>query len=163
MDIARVDQLRRHLQENSDFHWQARYTCGTTGCAAGWAVALEYGAHVGDFLSHYVESTAAINAAPSIRSEWDFCVCRNDGNCTDNHRYVTVNTVARHARMLLGLSKAEAIAIFYLTVVADQPEADAVALLDALVHREKGELTDTDLNILEKYNLPTKPDDEAYE
>jgi hypothetical protein len=65
--------------------------------------------------------------------------------------------------MLLGLSKAEAIAIFYLTVVADQPEADAVALLDALVHREKGELTDTDLNILEKYNLPTKPDDEAYE
>ena len=146
MDIARVDQLRRHLRENPKYHKQASFACETTACAAGWVIALEHGAQVGAFLEDIVINNAYLALTQDMRQEWSF-------------HLVSENTPV-YARMLLGLSENEAYAIFYKTLNADDPEGDTVALLDALIHREKGELTEADAHILWVYGLSLISDNE---
>jgi hypothetical protein len=150
IDIARVDQLRRHLRENPKYHRQLEFACGTTACAAGWAVALEHSAQVGNKLEQIIEQATAHALTPGLEDEWrfpwlDLHTVYKDDYCPD---------IATYARMLLDFSADEARTVFFSTLGASDPEADTVALLDALVHREKGELTEEDIVILEKYELP---------
>jgi hypothetical protein len=154
MDIARVDQLRRHLRENPQYHRQLEFACGTTACAAGWAVALEHGAKTGNsYLDALIIRVTMDAVTTAMWEKWDFAIFENDED--------SVDAIAIYARMLLDFSADEARAVFFDTLEAHDSEADAVALLDALVHREKGELTVEDVKILIKYDLPLEPDSEV--
>jgi hypothetical protein len=148
MDIARVDQLRRHLHENPRYHNQQEFACGTSACAAGWTVALEYNAHIGDIINQVIDTNELRNACYHLDLKWIFSYYSVAANLTG-----PAEGIAIYARMLLDLPAAEAAAVFYETMGAVNPEKDTVALLNALVHREKSELTDDDITILLRYGL----------
>lgn len=156
-DIARLDQLRRHLRTYPDLHGQHTFACNTTACAAGWTVALEQGIRMdtaydtygGVYYQQTVEtvvlSAATRRVAHAVSKDWK-CT-KLDGPPHD---------IATYARMLLDLTEDEAIALFYRT-----GDANALLLIDALINREKGELTEEDIEILEYFELSTKPSGDA--
>jgi hypothetical protein len=149
MDIARVDQLRRHLREYPEYHDQKSFVCDTTACAAGWTVALEHQAQAGTFLRPIIRGIDVFHEFEQYKEKWNFCYCGNE-ECESSEN------IAGYARMLLDLTKEDARALFYSTADFNDSgvaETDALALLDAFINREKGELTKEDISILERYEL----------
>lgn len=128
IDVARLDQLRCHLREHPQYHKQRIFACGTSGCVAGWAIALDIGAHAGDNITRCI-----------TESDYDY-------RC------------AMDAQDLLGLSNNEADTLFYETMhrwLWISGEKAALRLIDALINREKDELTFVDRIFLKHYELPT--------
>jgi hypothetical protein len=157
-DLARLDQLRRHLREYPEYHNQNVFSCGTTACAAGWTVALEHQAQVGMTLYDVIHSRDVTKAYHPHADQWNFYY-KSEVDWLDNVE--DTDATAGYARMLLDLNEDDARALFYKTAfVADSNNA-ALELLDALIDREKGELTEGDIWVLEEYELNTEPTEEG--
>jgi hypothetical protein len=125
-----MDVVREHLRTYPQYHDQYDFVCGTNGCVAGWTVALELGAQAGDNLREIIK--------PMMNNE----------------------KIEQYAKELLGLSSLEMRALFYDNIspfTRKTPEETALELLDALISREKNELSTCDIIVLENYNLPTEP------
>lgn len=132
IDISRLDTLRQFLRAYPEYHNQAQYTCETTGCAAGWTVALERGLKAGTRIESKIPDSDDV-----------FC----------------------EARDLLGLTEEEADALFIDTAVDIGPfavsnEGAALDIMDALINREKQELTDDDCTVLLYYGLQIQSNEE---
>jgi hypothetical protein len=127
IDIGRLDAVRRHLRAHPHVHVQSEFACGTSGCVGGWTVALDMDAHVGDDISNLLYPP---------------------------HCNIGVET---RAQKLLGLSDQEAFVLFFWTIGGDlfgvSSEEAALRLVDALINREKGELTNLDRTVLQYYKL----------
>lgn len=136
-NIGQLDQVRRFLRDHPDLHNQRKWTCGTTACVAGWTVALNDGARAG------------VNLDTRFSRRWKALV-------EDN------------AIRILNLTDSEADALFRRTMLADvrglphTAEEEALLLIDALITRDKGEpLSDQDVEVLNRYGLPTEPAGDA--
>jgi hypothetical protein len=146
-DIARLDRLRNHLREHPDEHNQRRFACGTTACAAGWAIALEHNSYAGANVEGLLYTDTMLEAAVIYGEGFDFSFLGS-----------SVEPYFWYARMLLGLTENEAEALFFRTM---NSPTGALKIIDALINREKGELTEEDRKILEYYALPTEPSEEV--
>ncbi len=128
-NVGALDQVRTFLREHPDVHRQEVFTCGTSGCVAGWAVALNEGVKPGDNLDRLIYVPRS-NPDEEIEGE---------------------------ARELLGLTLGEAHALFFGTLGNADEEGDALLLVDAIIAREKHDLTDEQRALLDRYGLPTEP------
>lgn len=70
---------------------------------------------------------------------------------------VTGRRIASAAQRLLGLTDAEAVAVF----ISAKNEEDALELVDAIIARDKGEATASDHTVLRRYGLPGEPAGDA--
>jgi hypothetical protein len=106
-NVGALDQVRSFLREHPDVHNQRKWTCGTTGCIAGWAVALDAGAKYGDRLERltYPDGPGFERAAGGL---------------------------VERAATLLGLTDHEADALFIDTaqLCVAEPEKAAIDLTD---------------------------------
>jgi hypothetical protein len=68
----------------------------------------------------------------------------------------TSRNFAQPARHILGLSRDEAHALFH-----DWNETQALALVDAIIARDKGDLTDDHRSVLAGHSLPDEPAGDA--
>lgn len=139
-NVGELDRVLRFLEDNPLLHLQATHTCGTSGCVAGWTVALALGARAGDQIERIVWSPGG-------------------GRET-----------SRAAQAILGLADVEARRLFYGTLfrhpiieagaweIGEGPaEAEALALGWALLRRDKGCAEPADLDVLRRYGLPEEP------
>lgn len=140
-NVGELDRVRRFLRDHPHLHKQSTHACGTVGCIAGWTVALDLGAGPGTWIAGVIYNA--------------------DIDSTDDY-----------AGRLLGLSADEQEALFYDTltygcgglghlhtpeVLSRSQEEEALLLIDTLIARDKGELTDPDRDTLARYGLPTEP------
>jgi len=132
-NVGALDQVRTFLREHPDVHTQQMISCGTAACVAGWTVALDAGVQYGQNVDLVLE-----------RRFW-----------ADPRRVPT------QARDLLGLEPVEAWWLFFGTLRESEPEEAALDLIDAIIAREKHDLTDEQRALLDRYGLPTEPSGDA--
>lgn len=134
-NVGELDRIRGFLRANPALHDQNMWACGTVGCVAGWTDALNRGCRAGDDIGYISSLTRTVDG------RW------------------AAAEVIRRARAILGLSDAEARALFHETARHDddRDEAEALALIDALIARDKGDLTDADRDVLRRYGLTEEP------
>lgn len=148
-NVGELDRVRRDLRAHPELHNQARWVCGTTACVAGRTIALHRGVATGENLNRalYTGTGQFFHAGPGAPGEETRVV----------------------AQEILGLTWDEAEALFVRTAndcdccrdTELTPEQEALALIDALIARDKGEATDADREILDRYGLPTEPAGDA--
>jgi hypothetical protein len=132
INVAMLDWIRRLLRDRPDLHDQNVYACGTAGCIAGWAKALDAGLTVGEDIALELQRIRMCSPERVLDfQEWAYV----------------------EGQRILGLSDAEARAVFILSGY----EAEALALVDAIIDREKGELTAAGRAELADYGLPVEP------
>jgi hypothetical protein len=124
-NVGALDQIRTFLREHPDVHDQSTFSCGTTACVAGWAIALHRGARYGERM--------------------DPVVCHDDNDD---------DAIEAEARDLLGLTDRETQALFYETCSAPRPERQALDLIDAIIAWEKDDLADEQRTLLHSYMIP---------
>lgn len=143
-NVGALDQVRRFLQANPEVHEQATWACDTVGCFAGWTVALNAGCKAGD---DGLEERVPLYSEAGLH-------------------------VQEIAERLLGLTRDESDALFNQTLdygvgirqlraPSHNPETEALMLVDALINRDKGELTAADRTVLRRYCLPEQPAGDA--
>jgi hypothetical protein len=130
-NVGALDQVVNFLRAHPNLHRQHVWLCGSAGCVAGWAVALDQGAKAGDALTRRI--------------------------LEEDHYQDQPGHVGDRAATLLGLTTDEAYHLFQST---DSEEA-ALELASALIARDKGEATADDRATLAGYCLPTKPAGDA--
>jgi len=139
-NVGELDRVLRHLQDHPRLHLQAVHACGSSGCIAGWTVALAHGLHAGDQIEHII---------------WE----------AGSNKQISAT-----AQAILGLTDVEARRLFYGTLYANpidecraymfrdgQGEREALALGWAILRRDKGCPEQADLAVLAEYGLPEEP------
>ncbi len=141
-NVGELDRVRRFLREHPDLHRQRSWACGTTACVAGWTVALAQGVRAGQDVEQLMWQPRCSQLMWQPR-------------CSEQrpHKLVHIGrTVAADAADLLELTEDEACALFE----SIKTEVRALELLDAIIAREKGELTDEQRTLLDGHFLPTQ-------
>jgi len=131
-NVGELDRIRRFIRANPQLHDQNVYACGTVGCIAGWAKALEVGLGAGDDIAlelHRIRMFSHVRGFDF--QEW----------------------VYAEGQRILGLSDVDARAVFILSGY----ENAALELVDAIIDRDKGELTVAGRAVLTDWDLPTEP------
>lgn len=142
INIGELSQLSDFLDSYPENHWQARFYCGTSACAAGWAVALNAGCTVG---TQFTESIASPGLLPMMKSR-----------LLHSH-HQNASAVADRAQRILGLSRYEASKLFFETMYRDYPEQSARDLIRALMAREKEELNPSQERLLRSFLVNRQP------
>jgi hypothetical protein len=125
IDVSRLDSVRSFLRAYPEYHNQAQYTCNTTGCAAGWTVALEHGLKVGTRIESKIPDSDEV-----------FCEARDLLGLTEEEaQALFIDTAVEGGPF------------------APSNEDAALDLMDAFINREKGELTEDDCRVLQYYGL----------
>jgi hypothetical protein len=144
INVGELSALGDFLEAHPQFHDQSNFYCGTTACAAGWTVARQVGFHPGMNFDGSAATTAIYEQKLALASDLGV-----------SGAFVST---AMLAQIILGLSSSEREALFYGTLrYEDLAEQEAIALIRALVAREKEELTEEQREVLFRYGLSELP------
>jgi hypothetical protein len=122
IDLEKVTELRDFLVANPGLHKQDRVTCGTAGCALGWALAFE--------------ADRILDAGLEPGTTELFPLVYDDGRekvLAELGMEPYLGDTCVMASRILGLTEDEA-----ATVFGARTEREAVDLLSALIDRDRG-------------------------
>lgn len=143
INVGELSALGDFLEAHPQFHDQSNFYCGTTACAAGWTVARQVGIHPGMNFNDRAAGADIYEQKRALASDLGVEI------------FVSA---AMLAQIILGLSSSEREALFYGTLrYEDLAEQEAIALIRALVAREKEELTEEQREVLFRYGLSELP------
>jgi hypothetical protein len=128
-NVGALQQVVDYLRANPDKHNQGEWVCGTTGCIAGWAVALSGLTDISNLHAAHDEGEL------DVEGEGKQLLGLNDREAYA----LFVRTANRWAD--------------------GNSEANALELADAIIARDKasGPLTDTQRDLLSHYGLTDRP------
>lgn len=156
-NVIEMDRVRAFLAEHPDLHRQSTWVCGTSACAAGWTWLLgheqpwqEYVGRLSQlwlcsFGRGIARSDADIATYAAIRLGLTFDEQRTLFHGTGVHRVdsgMCGNALADWVQCPVGLTA----------------EVRALALMNAIIERDKDSLSGAARAVLEHYRLPTDPD-----